>query len=128
MTHLISVLFIIIGGIILFFGNFTRKVKVMAVGTILLVSGLLTQTYIAASNFVTEKTVDLPEEIEIARHGELLRVEKVTKDSIVLGFSRLDPEYKIELIDQENVSISNGKEHKIIPFDSIQSYIQNDNL
>lgn len=37
-------------------------------------------------------------------------------------------EYKIELLDQTNVKISNGKEVKVIPFEEISEYIENDNL
>ena len=33
-----------------------------------------------------KKVVDLPEEIQVVKGQELLFVEKVTKDSIILGF------------------------------------------
>lgn len=72
--------------------------------------------------------VDLPEEILEAKAGDLLRVEKVTNDSILIGFSKIKPEYTIELIDQKNAKVSKGTTLVIVPFDSIQSYIQNDNL
>ena len=72
--------------------------------------------------------VDLPEEISEAKQGDLLQVERVTTDSLFLGFARNRTEYQIELIDQDNVKIDNGVEFRVIPFDSIQTYIQNDNL
>jgi len=37
------------------------------------------------------------------------------------------PEYQIELLNQNDVRIYNGKTYKTIKFDSIQDYIINDN-
>jgi len=37
------------------------------------------------------------------------------------------PEYQIELLNQNDVRIYNGKTYKTIQFDSIQDYIINDN-
>lgn len=47
----------------------------------------------------------------------------------VMSFDEhIDTEYRIELIDQNNVKIDNGDTIKTIPFDSIQSYMEKDNL
>src|SRR5690606_14483128 len=95
--------------------------------------GLVVATLILGSFLLMERTpqtayIDLPEEISQAKQGDLLQVEKVSNDTIFLGFARNKTEYTLELLDQENVKIDNGIEFRIIPFDSINSYIQNDNL
>lgn len=38
--------------------------------------------------YYTNKHISLPEEIELAKCGDVLQVEKVTTDSIYLGFKK----------------------------------------
>lgn len=53
--------------------------------------------------------------------------QKELLESTTLEYKGLRPEYEIELLDQNNVLISNGREVKVVAFDSIQNYIINDN-